>query len=303
MRSADPLYIAARQGRADADRRRSPTSPRSTTPTASSSTTAPTVTYNATTAYPWLTLTNTVRAGARATFVEPVVLDYRFSTWRLQPSSRIQPGRRRQQPGRVRAEPPGAARRTCSAPTATSRSPPSTCSTTSSTRWTSGWRPAVTPTRAPTAPARRTRTATASRSPPTPAPGATRARSRLGTLPDIGPRGAATAASLARQQVKEVAAINTMDADVMSLEEVENPVKLGYADRDAALEVLVAALNADYDATHPGEDPASLGDRWAFVPSPASAGPADRPGAGRDPLGVHLQPADGRDRRPRPRSW
>ncbi len=44
------------------------------------------------TAYPWLTLTNTVRGGAEATFVEPVVLDYRFSTWRLQPSNRIQPG-------------------------------------------------------------------------------------------------------------------------------------------------------------------------------------------------------------------
>ena len=51
-----------------------------------------TVTYNATTAYPWLTLTNTVRAGANATFVTPVVLDYRFASWRLQPASRIQPG-------------------------------------------------------------------------------------------------------------------------------------------------------------------------------------------------------------------
>ena len=71
------------------------------------------------------------------------------------------------------------------------------------------------------------------------------------TLLATGPRGAATAASLARQEAKEVAAINTMDADVMSLEEVENPVKIGYADRDAALKRLVDALNADWDAAHP----------------------------------------------------
>ena len=57
-----------------------------------------------------------------------------------------------------------------------------------------------------------------------------------------------------------------MAADVMSLEEVENPVKLGYADRDAALKRLVDALNADWAATHPART--RLGDRWAYVASP-----------------------------------
>ena len=97
------------------------------------------------------------------------------------------------------------------------------------------------------------------------------------TVDSIGPRGAAQRcdctdltdpqADFERQEAKEVAAINTMAADVMGLEEVENPVKIGYADRDAALGQLVGALNADWAAKHPGEDPAA-GDRWAFVPSP-----------------------------------
>ena len=50
------------------------------------------VTFNASTAYPWLTLTNTVRGGANVTFLKPVVLDYRYSTWRLQPQGRVPAG-------------------------------------------------------------------------------------------------------------------------------------------------------------------------------------------------------------------
>ncbi|MCM0619558.1 ExeM/NucH family extracellular endonuclease [Nocardioides bruguierae] len=74
-----------------------------------------------------------------------------------------------------------------------------------------------------------------------------------------GPRGAATDASLARQEVKIVKAINTLDADIVSLEEIENSVKFGF-DRDAALSTLVDALNADAGET-----------KWAFVPSPDAA--------------------------------
>lgn len=59
-----------------------------------------------------------------------------------------------------------------------------------------------------------------------------------------GPRGAANAASLARQQGKIVKAIETLDADVVSLEEIENSVQFG-KNRDAALQTLVTALNAD----------------------------------------------------------
>ncbi len=77
-----------------------------------------------------------------------------------------------------------------------------------------------------------------------------------------GPRGAAQAEDLKRQQDKEVKAINTMDADIVSLEEIENSVKFG-KDRDSALSTLVDALNEAAGTT-----------RWAYVPSPA---PEDLP--------------------------
>ncbi|GAB6986670.1 ExeM/NucH family extracellular endonuclease [Nocardioides pyridinolyticus] len=78
-----------------------------------------------------------------------------------------------------------------------------------------------------------------------------------------GPRGAAEDEDLARQQVKIVHAINGLHASIVSLEEIENSVALGEADRDDALSELVDALNADAGAG-----------TWAFVPSPD---PADLP--------------------------
>ena len=74
-----------------------------------------------------------------------------------------------------------------------------------------------------------------------------------------GPRGAWDQTNLDRQLVKEVKAINTMNVDVMSLEEIENSVQFG-KDRDDALSKLVNALNADAGST-----------RWAFAPSPTAA--------------------------------
>jgi len=71
-------------------------------------------------------------------------------------------------------------------------------------------------------------------------------------------RGAANQASFERQQAKIVAAVNGLDADVVSLEEIENSARFGQ-DRDAALSTLVDALNADLGS-----------DEWAFVPSPAA---------------------------------
>ena len=119
-----------------------------------------------------------------------------------------------------------------------------------------------------------------------------------------GPRGAATQVSFERQEAKELEAINTMDADVVSLEEVENSVKLydpaidgpGHPDanRDDALIRLVEQLNLHWAAAHPSYD----GDRWAYVPVAAPRGAADPAGAGRNPFGVHLQPEQGRDRGP-----
>lgn len=77
------------------------------------------------------------------------------------------------------------------------------------------------------------------------------------SCPDNGPRGAANAENLERQQAKIVAAVNGLGADVVSLEEIENSAQFG-KDRDEALSTLVAALNAALGA-----------EQWAFVPSPA----------------------------------
>ena len=70
-------------------------------------------------------------------------------------------------------------------------------------------------------------------------------------------RGAWNEENLQRQQDKIVAAINGLDADVVSLEEIENSARFG-EDRDAALATLVDALNE-----------AAGEERWAFAPSPA----------------------------------
>ena len=73
-----------------------------------------------------------------------------------------------------------------------------------------------------------------------------------------GPRGAWDEANFARQQAKIVNAINTMDADVVSLEELENSKSVDGTDRDEAIGALVKALNTAAGTT-----------RWAYVPSPA----------------------------------
>ncbi|QNE43642.1 ExeM/NucH family extracellular endonuclease [Frigoribacterium sp. NBH87] len=57
-------------------------------------------------------------------------------------------------------------------------------------------------------------------------------------------RGAANQDDLQRQQAKIVTAINALGADVVSLEEIENSARFG-KDRDSALSILVDALNAD----------------------------------------------------------
>jgi len=77
-----------------------------------------------------------------------------------------------------------------------------------------------------------------------------------------GPRGAATDESLGRQQAKIVNAISASGASIVSLEEIENSAHYG-KDRDAAVSVLVDALNAE-----DGEG------TWAYVESPQEL-PAD----------------------------
>ncbi|TFD56769.1 ExeM/NucH family extracellular endonuclease [Cryobacterium suzukii] len=69
-------------------------------------------------------------------------------------------------------------------------------------------------------------------------------------------RGAANTVNFERQQAKIVSAINALDADVVSLEEIENSAAFG-KDRDDALANLVNALNAAAGSTV-----------WAFAASP-----------------------------------
>ncbi|MEJ6488473.1 ExeM/NucH family extracellular endonuclease [Leucobacter sp. USCH14] len=71
-------------------------------------------------------------------------------------------------------------------------------------------------------------------------------------------RGAWDQASFDRQQGKIVDAINALDANVVSLEEIENSARFG-KDRDAALANLVGALNADETLT---------AGQWDYVRSP-----------------------------------
>lgn len=69
-------------------------------------------------------------------------------------------------------------------------------------------------------------------------------------------RGAAEQEDFERQRVKIVKAINSLGAEVVSLEEIENSAQF-LKDRDQALANLVAALNAEAGA-----------DTWAYVKSP-----------------------------------
>ncbi|HWJ11772.1 MAG TPA: ExeM/NucH family extracellular endonuclease [Nocardioides sp.] len=76
-----------------------------------------------------------------------------------------------------------------------------------------------------------------------------------------GPRGAATAASLARQEAKLASTLVAMDADVIGLEEVENSIKLpGETNRDEAVARIVAILNEREGAG-----------TWRYVRSPGEA--------------------------------
>ena len=78
-------------------------------------------------------------------------------------------------------------------------------------------------------------------------------------------RGAFSREAFANQEAKIVSAINALDADVVALEEIENPVAVGVGtDRDASLARLVEALNKDAGAG-----------TWAYVPSPGSVPEAE----------------------------
>ncbi|WP_242864355.1 ExeM/NucH family extracellular endonuclease [Microbacterium testaceum] len=179
---------------------------------------------------PYLSLTDPVRVGAPVTFTRPVVLDYRFDAWKLQPTQQltvdnaaeVQPATfantRTERPADVGGTVQLASFNVLNYFTTTAEDVG--CDSVYTDR--------------------EGNPITANR------------------CPEPGPRGAANAENLQRQQAKIVAALNAMDAEVVSLEEIENSAALGEP-RDEALSTLVAALNADL-----GED------AWAFVPSPTA---------------------------------
>ncbi|GAB2768794.1 hypothetical protein GCM10027020_22290 [Nocardioides salsibiostraticola] len=184
---------------------------------------------------PYLSPENPIRVGAPATFTAPVVLDYRFSTWRYQPQTQV---------------------------TASDDGP----ATFENTR-----------TDAPEEVGGDVRLATfnvlnyfnTTGEAYELASGDTCSyytdrddnRVTVNRCGGDGPRGAAQDDDLERQQAKIVAAINALDADIVSLEEIENSIALGEADRDDALSALVDALND-----------AAGSDVWDFVPTPGPEG-------------------------------
>lgn len=179
---------------------------------------------------PWLRPDNEVRAGAPVSFVDPMVLDFRNSTWKLQPTQQLLGGAdepitigdtRQSAPEEVGGDLSIASFNVLNYFTLTGEQFVSndlgTC-----TYFTDRLGENVTNNRCD---------------------------------PD-GPRGAANAANLARQQAKIVSAIDTLGADVLSLEEIENSAAFGI-DRDTALLTLVDALNE-----------AAGRQEWAAVASP-----------------------------------
>lgn len=176
---------------------------------------------------PWLTKDHSVRVGASVTFDQPVILDYRFG-WKLQP------------PRQVIGVPTGLVTVEQDRPAAPAPvGGDLRLATFNVLNYFTTFGASVPGC---TAFVDRDDTPIATRS----------------CTGSNGPRGAWNQVSFERQQAKIVQAINTMGADIVSLEELENSRTVDGGDRDEALAALVAALNADAGTQ-----------RWSFVPSPS----------------------------------
>lgn len=176
---------------------------------------------------PWLTADHTVRVGAQVSFDQPVILDFRFG-WKLQPQRQVVgvptglvtfEQDRPQAPAPVGGDVQLATFNVLNYFTTLGGDVP-------------GCSPFVDRDGNPIA--------------------------TRGCSGPNGPRGAWNPVSFERQQAKIVRAINTMDADIVSLEELENSRTVDGGDRDEAISALVAALNADAGRV-----------RWAYAASPA----------------------------------
>ncbi|TNM39437.1 ExeM/NucH family extracellular endonuclease [Nocardioides albidus] len=177
---------------------------------------------------PWLTRDHHVRVGAGVTFDQPVVLDYRFG-WKVQPTSQVVGA----PTGKVTFE-----QNRPAAPAAVGGDLKLATFNVLNYFTTLG----------------------------VDYGGCTAYVDRAGDpvavnqCPGSGPRGAWDATNFERQQAKIVSAIDTIDADIVSVEEIENSLVVDNADRDEALGALVTALNADAGAG-----------TWDYVRSPADA--------------------------------
>ena len=195
------------------------------------------LTTAADTPLPYLTQDHQIRVGAPVSFSRPVVLDWRFGTWRFQPTTQVTAS---DQPpvsfGHTRSPAPGP---TGGNVKVASFNVLNYFPTTGADFVASGgsctWHDDRTGDHVTV-------------------------NSCTGAHDEDGPRGAAEDEDLARQQAKIVSAINGLGADVVSLEEVENSARFG-EDRDAAVATLVDALNA-----------AAGAGTWELVPTPAGAG-------------------------------
>jgi 5'-nucleotidase len=178
--------------------------------------------------HPWYTDDPTVRVGEPVTFVEPVVLDFRFGQWRFQPTAQLVAG----DPAGVRPVTFGDTRTAAPEPVGGNLQVASFNVLN------------YFPTTGDEL------------------DGCFFFRDRDGDPVVVGggcnARGAAEEEDLLRQQAKIVEAINALEAEVVSLEEIENSALFG-KHRDFALAHLVDALNADLGA-----------EVWSFVPSPAA---------------------------------
>lgn len=178
---------------------------------------------------PYVSLTDPVRVGAPVVFTQPLIVDFRNSTWKLNPTSQVTaatPLAERTQFTNTRTAAPDAEALGAADLRVASFNVLNYFTTLGAD--TAGCAPY------------RDRTGD----------GVT-----VDECSDNGPRGAWDGGDLARQQAKIVAAINATDADVVGLMEIENSAALG-EQADEATQTLVAALNA--------ADPSA---GWAHVPS------------------------------------
>ena len=175
---------------------------------------------------PYLTVENPVRIGAAVTFTGPVVVDYRFGAWSLQPTQQLTPA------NAATVQP--AIFENTRTPEPLDVGGDATVASFNVLNYFSTTGDELT--------------------------GCSYYTDRDGDPVTVNSgcdaRGAAEQEDLDRQQAKIVSAINALDADVVSLEEIENSSRFGL-DRDASLAELTDALNA-----------AAGAGTWAFVPSP-----------------------------------